>query len=282
MRVFGGEEGELYQQLILGRHGRAAYQVIPTDTMEVESADVYPFYSYIYNSSHVAHGIDFTEKLQRHALPKATNTVIAIDPGFVDSAIIQVFSQDKKGTWRVNVRYRLTRINFKDQQDIIHWLATYYNCSAIAIDTGAGGNGSSIMHNLMHSPQYAGYDYTNRMVGVQFKENVLTGYDEVGNELFQEAKAFATTELARMIQDKQLVFSELDHEGMSELSRVAKQKGITGRDRYYVLNEKGAGASTEDHIYACYVVWALAVHQAVQTPRIELGMPEGMHTKLGN
>ncbi len=279
IRTYLGEQSDLYQQLVLGRHGQAAYQVIPRETMHVESASKFPFYSYQYNSTHHNKGVRFEDHLQRPAIKDVETTMIAIDPGFVDSAIIQVFSKDKFNVWRTNVRYRLKRIDFNEQQNIIHWIAQYYGSSVIAIDIGAGGNGSSIMHNLMYGDSYKGHKYDKRMVGIQFKENVLSGYDDEGEELFQEAKAFATVELARIIQEQRLIFSELDHEGMGELERVVKMKSTAGRDRYFVMNEKGAGAADEDHIYASYVVWAMASRQDVPNPhRKTLARSQGSHS----
>jgi hypothetical protein len=158
-------------------------------------------------------------------------------------------------------------------------LAQFYNSPTIAIDIGAGGNGSAIMHNLMFNETYRGHKYDKRMVGVQFSEKLLSGYDDEGEELFQDAKGYASNELAQIIQDGRLVFSELDHEGMGELERVAKQKSTSGRDRYFVLSDRGAGADEEDHIFACYIVWTIATKQDVPNPTLrKLAKPRGLTT----
>lgn len=95
----------------------------------------------------------------------------------------------------------------------------------------------------------------------------------------QEAKAYAANQLAQLIQEGRLIFSELDHEGMGELERVAKQKSTSGRDRYFVLSDRGAGADDEDHIFAAYIVWTLAIKSAVANPNLKkLGKPKGSHT----
>ncbi len=278
IRKYNGEQDDRYQQLVLGRHGQAAFQVIPRETMIVET---YPFYSYQYNSSHMNKGIRFDDHLKLPPIPDGTETtVIAIDPGFVDSAIIQVFARDKRGVWRVFVRYRLRRIDYNEQQNIIHWIAKFYNSPVVAIDIGAGGNGSAIMHNLMFNETYRGHKYDKRMVGVQFAEKLLSGYDDVGDELFQDAKGYAANELAQLIQEGKLVFSELDHEGMGELERVAKQKSVAGRDRYFVLSDRGAGADEEDHVFASFIVWTLATKSDVPNPTLrKLGKARGSYTK---
>lgn len=279
IKLFGGEHDDRYQQLVLGRHGNAAYQVIPIDSFVQEPVTQFPFYSISYNSDHVNKGIDFKDHLDRPSLGRSVTSVIAVDPGYVDSTIVQIFGQDDAGVWRTHARYRLTRINAKDQQDIIHWLATYYNSPLIAFDAGSGGQGSAIMHNLIHGEGYAHHRYEQRVVGVQFAEKVITGYDDVGNTLTQDSKGYATTELARMVAEKQLVFSELDFEGISELSRVARTRTTSERDRYYVLNDRGK-ADAEDHIYACYVVFVLAIRSGVAMPTNEtvIGGAQGGHT----
>lgn len=242
--------------------------------------ETYQFHSYQFNSSHALKGIPFEQQLQRPTLPDNIDaTMFAIDPGFVDSAIIQVLGKDKKGAWRTYIRYRLKRVDFNEQQNIIHWLAQYYNPGVIAIDIGAGGNGAAIMHNLMYNDSYKGNKYDKKMIGIQFGEKLLAGYDDTGEELYQDAKGYAANELAQLIQDGRLIFSEFDHEGMGELERVAKQKSMAGKDRYFVLSNKGSGADEEDHIFAAYIVWTLAIKSEVSNPSArKLAKPQGLHT----
>lgn len=283
LRRYGGEADDRFQQLVLGRHGAAAYQVIPRESITIET---YPFYNQRYNSGHVTKGMHYSEVLQRQKLPDKLNRVMfAIDPGFADPTVIQIIGRDDKGIWRTYNRYRLTRIDFNEQQNIIHWLDEYYKPDQIVIDIGAGGNGASIMHNMMYGEQYANRNYDKRFQGVQFKENVLAGYDENGEELFQEAKSFAATELARIVQEGRLVFSEIDNEGLSQMERVAKKKSMNGRDTYFVLSEKGAsksggvGADEDDHIFASYICFTLAAREEVLNPHAKkLGKPKGAHT----
>lgn len=283
LRRYGGEADDRFQQLVLGRHGAAAYQVIPRESITIET---YPFYNQRYNSTHVSKGMPYDDVLQRQKLPDGLERVMfAIDPGFADPTIIQILGRDVKGIWRTYNRYRLTRIDFNEQQNIIHWLDDYYNPDQIVIDIGAGGNGASIMHNMMYGEQYKGRKYDKRFLGVQFKENVVAGYDDNGEELFQEAKSFAATELARIIQDGKLRFSEVDNEGLSQMERVAKKKSMNGRDTYFVISEKGAsgkggvGVDEDDHIFASFICFTLAAKEDVLNPYAKkLGKPRGAHT----
>lgn len=283
LRRYGGETDDRFQQLVLGKHGAAAYQVIPRESITIET---FPFYNQRYNSVHVNKGQHFHHILERQALPNDLERIMfAIDPGFADPTIIQVIGRDSKKVWRTYCRYRLTRIDFNEQQNIIHWLDDFYRPDQIVIDIGAGGQGSSIMHNMMYGDPYKNRGYDKRFMGVQFGEKLLSGYDDEGEELFQEAKSFAATELARIIQEGKLRFSELDNEGLSQMERVAKKKSMNGRDTFFVISEKGvsgrggAGADEDDHIFASYICYALGAKEDVINPHAKkLGQPKGSHT----
>lgn len=278
IRRYGGEQDDRYQQLVLGRHGAAAFQVIPRETITTET---FPFYSLRYNSSHVTKGLQYHEILQRPRLPdNLENVVMSIDTGFVDPTIIHIIGRDNKRIWRTYIRYRLTRIDFEEQQKIIDWLASYYNIPLIAIDIGAGGGGAGIMHNLMNAEQYKTKGYDKRIVGLQFNENVIAGYDDEGEELVQDSKGYAANELAKTIQEGALVFSEIDNEGISQMERVAKQKTTGGKDRYFILSDKGAGADEDDHIFASYICFILGIRQEPEYTGIKkLGKASGAYTQ---
>jgi len=222
----------------------------------------------------------FTDVLQRPPIPaELTRIMFAIDPGFADPTIIQVLGKDKRGIWRTYVRYRLTRIDFNEQQNIIHWLDEYYKPMQIAIDIGAGGNGASIMHNMMYGDSYKNRGYDKKFFGVQFKENVVAGYDDEGEEMMQEAKAYAATQLARIIQEGNLVFSEIDNEGLSQMERVAKKKSMNGRDTYFVMSETGNGVSEDDHVFASFICFMMAIREEPLNVYLKkLGKARGSHT----
>jgi hypothetical protein len=261
LRQYGGENDDRYQQLVLGRHGSASFQVIPRETIKIES---FPFYSYRYKSEHKLKGNTYEDVLQRPNLPSDVDyVVLACDTGFVDSSIFQVIGRNKNGVWRTYVRYRLNRIDFLEQEQVIDWLATYYNVSIIAIDIGAGGGGAGIMHHLVNDTKYTSKKYASRIAGIQFKENIVAGFDINGEELVQDSKSYAAEELAKLVQEERLVFSQIDNEGISQTERVAKQKGMNGRDRYYVLSATGNGADDDDHIFASYICFVLAIRDPI-------------------
>jgi hypothetical protein len=277
IRNYGGEEDDRYQQMVLGRHGEAAFQIIPRDSIQVET---YRFYKYIYDSTKKNHG-DFRNTLDTPPIPNnGLTTLLAIDPGFVDPTIINVMVRDNTGVWRTYVRYQLLRVDFKEQADIIDWIATAYSADRIAIDVGAGGNGASLIHNLTFGDSYRGKNYDKRLHAVQFAQQIVTGYDENGTEYKESNKSHSAAELAKIIQDGNLVFSEIDQEAISQLERVARQKSINGQDKYYVLTPKGVGVSKDDHIFAAYICFMDAIRYVVESPHKfkRLGRTIGKYT----
>jgi len=134
---YGGIQDDRYQNLVLGRHGAASTTMIPRETIQRES---FPFFNLRYSSLHKVKGGHYIDILARVAIPeKLQKIVFAIDTGFVDPTIIQVIGLGEDSIWRTYIRIRLQRIEFHEQEEIIHFLAQLYNPTVIAIDIGAGG-----------------------------------------------------------------------------------------------------------------------------------------------
>lgn len=141
-------------------------------------------------------------------------------------------------------------------------------------------NGAGIMHNLIYRDEYASKKYNNRMVGIQMKQHVATGYDENENEINQESKAVAAEELVKRIQAGLIRISEVDFETLSQLERVAKQKRSDGKDTYFIMSEKGTAKSNDDHIFASFICFAFIVRDEVFLPTMlkPLGKARGQYT----
>lgn len=141
--------------------------------------------------------------------------------------------------------------------------------------------GPGLLHNLYHREEYKLKKYNSRVEGVNFSERILAGFDPDGEEIFQDAKTYGGNQIAELIQNGELVFSEIDREGISQMERVAKQRGINGRDRFFVLNDKGAGASEDDHIFASYVCFILGIrNEVVFSGKKKLGRSSGNYTNF--
>lgn len=136
IKRYSGEDTDLFQQLVLAKPGSASFSVINRDAMILLPV---PFYSYRYTSSDKAKGKAYKDVLQLPKLFKNHEGVIlGIDTGFVDPTVIQLFVKENN-VWRVFARWKLTRIEFPEQEEIIDWIATAYQVGRIGLDVGAGG-----------------------------------------------------------------------------------------------------------------------------------------------
>lgn len=256
---FGGESSDIFQQLILGKHGSPSFQVISRDQMKILPFD---FYTYRYSGSDKDKGRTYQQALPIVKLPKCESIVFAIDTGFSDPTVLQVFGSID-GIWHSLVRYRIQRIDYPEQERIIDYLARGYNASRIAIDVGAGGGGAGIVQSLKTRPEFASGQYASKLEAVQFNEKIGVGSISDSQEITESFKAWATNELIRQITNGTLVFSEVDAEGISQLERVARQRRASGHMHYFVVSPRGHGESNDDHIYASYLCFIGALRVPV-------------------
>jgi len=257
---FGGEDSDTFQQLVLGRHGSPSFQVLSRDQMRTVPVD---FFSYRYSQTSKESGKPFREALPIVKLPDNEGVIFSIDTGFSDPTVLQVFIRTS-GYWVCVRRYRIQRIDYPEQEQIIDYLTKGYAPSTIAIDVGAGGGGAGIMQSLKTRSEYASMNYAKRMLAVQFNEKISLGaVDEV--EISETFKSWGTNELIKNVYSGDLVFSEVDAEGISQLERLARQRRASGSMHYFIVSPRGFGESPDDHIYASYLCFIAALREPKQT-----------------
>lgn len=270
---YGGADSEDYIHLVLGRHGDPTFSIIPRDKIMTEP---YEFYSDRYTQADKHHGRSYKQLFKLLQIPKSKNElcVLAVDTGYADPTVAQVICKDKDGIWRTWARYRMTRIPFPEQAEIIDWLDNHYNFNIISIDLGAGGGGIGLSQDLMSDRYPRHKQYNKRIHGVRFNDFIDQGEDNSGNALKTQAKSYAGQELARMITEGDLRFSEVDMEGMSQMERVAYQRQSNGTNKYFIMSDSGHGKSKDDHIFASYIVFILTLlTRMMEKPRRKLIAP---------
>lgn len=127
------------------------------------------------------------------------------------------------------------------------------------IDLGSGGGGATILQSLLSRPEYKPFKYQNILEGITFNENIIIGYDSNNTEIKEDTKTVGANALVQQLQAHQIVLSEVDNEGISEIERIARQKGMNGRDRYFILSESGRGQARSDHIFASLICFAMSI-----------------------
>lgn len=215
-------------------------------------------HKYVYSNELMNQGIQYTKALELLEFPQYSMLCAGIDTGYVDPTVITVMGLNDKGVWRVLFRYALRRIDFPMQEKIIHYLHKHYKFDKIGLDIGAGGGGTQILHSFLYREDYKTADYANTIVPVQFNERIAVGYDTEGKELTVSTKTLGAGLLVQQLQQGSIVLSQMDFELVSELERITKQRSLNGDDRYFILSDKGNGASTEDHNFASMICFCIA------------------------
>ncbi len=267
IKRYGGEETDLFLQLVLAQPGSAAFSVINRDAMIIAP---HPFHSYRYTSTDKAKGKTYRDVLILPKIDKFEQMVLGIDMGFVDPTLIQLFGKDN-GRWRAVIRWKVQRIDFPEQEEIIDMIARHYDVQRIAIDIGSGGGGAGVVQSLISRPEFRGGKYESRIVGVNFGDQVTAGADMQGEVLTVPVKTFGAQQIAQMVEMSLLEFSELDTEGISQVERIAKQKTPSGYDKYFIMSDKGTGVSGDDHIFASYICFVMALQVQEVTAIKKLG-----------
>lgn len=272
IKRYGGEETDLFLQLVLAKPGNASFSVVNRESMIILDKE---FYQYRYTSKDKAENKGFKDVLKLPKIPgNAVASILGIDTGFVDPTIIQLFIlvDDK---WRVFARWKLQRIEFPEQEVVIDWITRAYNIHKIALDIGAGGGGAGMTQSLQTRPEYRGMNYNQRIIPVNFGDTVNLAEDPKKPEEFISVplKTFGARELVTFIENGNIAFSELDTEGISQIERIAKQKSMSGIDRYFVMSERGTGASNDDHIFASYICFMMGLQKVESSIIRKLGRP---------
>lgn len=243
---YGGEDSDLFLNLILGQHGKGAEIVINRDDIAIEAFD---FHNYAFRARRKVEGHHYTDYLKLPDIKGYEKIYAGIDIGFTDPTIIQCFGL-KAGKWYLFARYLLQRIEIPEQEEILMWLHKHFHFAALYMDIGNVGSG------MYQSLRTRHVEMRDILHGVMFQEKLLVGVNERGTSITQDSKSLGADELIRRIHQKDIVLSEIDSEGVSQLERIARQRTLTGDLRYYIIGETGRGISGNDHIFASFICFA--------------------------
>jgi hypothetical protein len=133
-----------------------------------------------------------------------------------------------------------------------------YKFAKIGIDASSAGGGMGMIDSLLHREDFKSIKYDHVIVPVAFGERIPVGFTTDGRELSVTTKSYGASLLVQHLQEHTIRLSEVDYELVSELERITKQRGVSNDDRYFILSEKGNGASTEDHNFASMICFTIA------------------------
>ena len=271
LKQYGGEVGDDYIHLVLGEHGSPAFSVFDRKLMLIEN---YPVaYSLLNNITLDQNDGAYNDLLHAPELSPDIKRdydliVAGIDAGFSnDPTIITVLWRHKETqVWRELLRHELRRIKYPTQAKIINWLDSIYGFNMICIDAGSSGLAlCQILQDV--DGDFKNKDFLKRLIPVDFQANVVTGYDEAGDEIKERVRKFTIQTLQKWSQNDQIIaFSEQDDAMITELERVGFTRDLLGQPKFFVYSPQG-GQKGEDHVLASLLTWVYGYYNNYFSPQ---------------
>jgi hypothetical protein len=270
IKQYGGENGDDFIHLVKGEHGSPAFSVFDRKMMKIED---YPVMVNVLNNIQLEqHDNNFNELLRAADIPvdiqKQYDLIVAgIDAGFSsDPTIITILWRHKEThVWKIFSRTELRRIKYPIQAKIIDWLDSIYRFNMICVDAGSAGLAlCQILQD--EAGDFKSKKFLKRLVAVDFQGNVVTGYDEEGNEVKDRIRKWSIQTLQKWTQNDQIiVFSTQDDEMIAELERVGFTRDMLGQPKYFVYTPQG-GQKGDDHILASLLTWVYGYYNNYFSP----------------
>lgn len=253
-KQFGGTESEDYIHLVLGRHGTPVYALFDREKMHISLYDV--FVSKIYGSKLKDNPMILGDLLRMLPMPPvgSSQTAIGIDLGYSEPTVIMIMYQINN-RWRFLARLMFYQVTYPTQQEFISNLSRRYDPTFIGID--AGGPGKVVVQNLINDERYDRYRLQDKVVSVDFNENVHVGYDESGEELKEKSKIYGMQSLQEMTNIHAITYSSADDDVIVELEKTVYHRTPSGNIVYRTMTERGASKYGEDHNVAALLTFVL-------------------------
>lgn len=256
---YGGEDSDDYRRLVLGEHGAQVLQLFGRDTLPLINSALF---------TATLTGDDLVNDPQKiirleESLPISNgNLAFGIDLGYTDPTIISIFEKD--GNYWTNIaRVTLQHIEYPDQLKIIDMLDSLYSPLFLAIDEGSSG--LAAIQSLYSEPRYATKNYAKRIVGVNFGDFAVIGFDLDGVEIKERIKVIAVEKLRSYLNQNTIKIPAKDEKLLSELERVEKVRSETGT--VYRVRSVGGNGLGSDHIFASYICFSYGLFQFLDNVR---------------
>lgn len=159
---------------------------------------------------------------------KGLDVILGIDAGYTSpTMVLPFFWYENK--WQLRSRIVLKdKIIPDDQADLIDYIADFYDAGIICIDCSSGeGRAPATSLANPNNPKYKDKKYDERVLMLEFQQNMIMQYKADGEEIKEKVKAGTTTVLRQMFARHQFLIYN-DEDLLGEFNREAKRKTVTG------------------------------------------------------
>jgi hypothetical protein len=239
-RKYGGEDGEDYIHLVLGRHGSPTFAVFDRRLMQIEN---YPTYAVSVSGVETTTLGDIISRLALiPKLPKHTVSIMGIDLGYTEPTAILIL-YEKDGIIYEHARITLNKVQYPIQEKIIDFLDTKFSSHIVGIDVG---NEKGLTQHLLEDESYTHKNYKRKLYPVSFGSWLELGENSDGEIIKTKTKPFSVSLLQEKTNAHSIVYSSTDMDLVAELERMTYTKNPLGEVVYKTLTPKG-GKRGDDH-----------------------------------
>jgi len=158
---------------------------------------------------------------------KSLESILGIDVGWsAPTVILPLFFQNNK--WNLRYKILLTDKMIPDYQAaIVDYVASLYN-AVVGIDC-SDGEGKALATSLTNPTrkEFAGKNYEERVVWIEFQKNMITGYKPDGEEITEKIKDKTTKILQSWFTEKMFDIYH-DEDFLMEFDQERQRKTVSG------------------------------------------------------
>lgn len=240
IKEHGGEDTPEYQHMILGLHGKPAYNAFDIESFFACLRDV-PGFRIINISSEDFNDSDgneikgeknLTERITKMfenvgSPTRAGSSWIGCDTGYTSDPAEYNVWREENGLLRKVLRVHLDQVSYPLQAKIIAALDRNFKFTGIGLDNG--GNGLSIYQDMKTRDEFANLtDLDDRLFGFDFGGTIVTEVENDGSAIKRRVKEFMTELINGALRRRLATFPKQDEK--------AEEQYV---GHIYTMNDKG-------------------------------------------
>jgi len=225
---YGGKDSAGWQHEVAGEHGKPSYGAFNIEHFKLAQVSIDEYQLVEITPEHIRDCEGEEEVLDRidmllNLIPQNTAKArfwVGTDTGYVnDPTEIVVFREkhaaDSSGDEVVSpmelvLRIHAEHIAYPIIAEILGTIDRYYKPQGVGLDHG--GNGMSILQDLLHLDKFNDLNLSDRIEGIDFGSSTIIGFrdDDQAIPLKKRTKEFMTTLIAKHLHSRRLLFPITD------------------------------------------------------------------------
>ena len=239
---YGGRDTPGYQHEVAGEHGRPSYGAFVTAQVLRALTDI-PDYRKVTITGEALETCEDEAAIRERVehilnLPGGNGMYwLGGDLGYTsDPTELLLFEEDKEEKLQLILRIHAEHIPYPVITEIIALVDRLYSPMGLGVDRG--GNGMSVVQELLGLDKYRDLHLDGRLVGYEFGSSVTVGEDKVGKPITRRTKEHMTALINQALNSRQLRLPSSDHDIEDQLCTQT-----------YVLTDRGVVYSKgNDHV----------------------------------